>query len=149
MTSLTLQLDNDLCSTKSDCDTSEQIIKLFPKCRPRSDINLNPILITSQEHECTDNEVSNSVMSTERNTERWDTVQNFTHSSVSYTFSMLTQMLHLQYSLKWKIPLTLHKYHDKHPRQTYVTFKKIICCCAYMKPYFFFNVNNSSFHFFI
>lgn len=70
MTSLTLQLDNDLCSTKSDCDTSEQIIKLFPKCRPRSDINLNPILITSQEHECTDNEVSNSVMSTERNTER-------------------------------------------------------------------------------
>lgn len=70
MTSLTLQLDNELCSTKSDCDTSEQITKLFPKCRPRSDVNLNPILISPQEHEYTDNAVSNTVMNIERNTDR-------------------------------------------------------------------------------
>lgn len=48
MTSLTLQLDNvDLCRSNSACDSADQITKLFPKCRPRSDVNLNPILISS------------------------------------------------------------------------------------------------------
>lgn len=82
MTSLTLQLDNvELCSNKSDCDTSEQITKLFPKCRPRSDVNLNPIIIstntttttttTNQEHELTNTDViSDTVMNIERNTDR-------------------------------------------------------------------------------
>lgn len=88
MTSLTLQLDNvELCSNKSDCDTSEQITKLFPKCRPRSDVNLNPIIIstnttttttstttttTNQEHELTTNTdaISDTVMNIERNSDR-------------------------------------------------------------------------------
>lgn len=50
MTSLALTLDNVDIS-----ENSEQISKLFPKCRPRSDINLNPITSTtttiSSEHE--------------------------------------------------------------------------------------------------
>lgn len=48
MTSLSLQLDNvDLCSGSSACESADQITKLFPKCRPRSDVNLNPILIST------------------------------------------------------------------------------------------------------
>lgn len=43
MTSLTLALDNDVS------ESTEQISKLFPKCRPRSDINLNPIITTGRD----------------------------------------------------------------------------------------------------
>ncbi|KAJ8949119.1 hypothetical protein NQ318_012867 [Aromia moschata] len=43
MTSLTLTLDNIDVS-----ESTEQISKLFPKCRPRSDINLNPIIASGE-----------------------------------------------------------------------------------------------------
>lgn len=50
MTSLTLALDNDVS------ENTEQISKLFPKCRPRSDINLNPIVApTGRDNDHTDN----------------------------------------------------------------------------------------------
>lgn len=73
MTSLALQLDNiDVCSSNSVCDSAEQITKLFPKCRPRSDINLNPIIIssTTKEHEITDNNAIDTVMNVERGSDR-------------------------------------------------------------------------------
>lgn len=58
MTSLTLPLDNIDVS-----DNTEQISKLFPKCRPRSDINLNPIIRTSSnEHECVETTPINTVV---------------------------------------------------------------------------------------
>lgn len=50
MTSLTLALDNVDVS-----ESTEQINKLFPKCRPRSDINLNPIIAPGRDNEHTDN----------------------------------------------------------------------------------------------
>ncbi|XP_045482877.1 uncharacterized protein LOC123686695 isoform X3 [Harmonia axyridis] len=59
MTSLTLALDNDV---------SENITKLFPKCRPRSDINLNRII--SLDHETNEN-ISNRVMNIESENDRW------------------------------------------------------------------------------
>ncbi|XP_017787078.1 PREDICTED: amyloid beta A4 precursor protein-binding family A member 2-like isoform X12 [Nicrophorus vespilloides] len=66
MTSLTLALDNDVT------ENTEQISKLFPKCRPRSDINLNPIISSSgreHEHNTTDN--SNNIMNIDRDNDRW------------------------------------------------------------------------------
>lgn len=45
MTSLTLALDN-----VDVIENTEQISKLFPKCRPRSDINLNPIIASGREN---------------------------------------------------------------------------------------------------
>lgn len=54
MTSLTLtSLDNVDVN-----ESTEQISKLFPKCRPRSDINLNPIIAAAgRENEHTDNAI--------------------------------------------------------------------------------------------
>lgn len=52
MTSLTLALDNIDVSEKT-----EEISKLFPKCRPRSDINLNSIITAGRDHECIDNAI--------------------------------------------------------------------------------------------
>lgn len=58
MTSLTLPLDNIDVS-----ENTEQISKLFPKCRPRSDINLNPIIRAPlNEHECVENSPTNTVL---------------------------------------------------------------------------------------
>lgn len=64
MTSLTLALDNDVS------ENTEQISKLFPKCRPRSDINLNPIIHSGRENECMDNS-SITVMNVERDNDRY------------------------------------------------------------------------------
>lgn len=70
MTSLALQLDNvDVCSSNSVCDSAEHITKLFPKCRPRSDVNLNPVIISTKEHELIDN-AAHSVMNIDRDTDR-------------------------------------------------------------------------------
>ncbi|KAK9889877.1 hypothetical protein WA026_008678 [Henosepilachna vigintioctopunctata] len=64
MTSLTLALDNDVN------ENIEQISKLFPKCRPRSDINLNPILTLERDNES--NEInSNRVMNIDSENDRW------------------------------------------------------------------------------
>lgn len=63
MTSLTLALDNIDVS-----ENTEQISKLFPKCRPRSDINLNPI-ISGRDHECTENS-ANTVMNIDSENDR-------------------------------------------------------------------------------
>lgn len=62
MTSLSLSLDNVDVS-----ENSEHISKLFPKCRPRSDINLNPIISSSSNHDNdrTDNSTI-AVMNNER-----------------------------------------------------------------------------------
>ncbi|XP_063914938.1 uncharacterized protein LOC135131239 isoform X2 [Zophobas morio] len=65
MTSLTLTLDNVDVS-----ENTEQISKLFPKCRPRSDINLNPIIAPGHENECTDN-ITNTVMNIDSDNDRW------------------------------------------------------------------------------
>lgn len=64
MTSLTLALDNIDVS-----ENTEQISKLFPKCRPRSDINLNPIIASGREHECVDN-TTNTVMNIDSENDR-------------------------------------------------------------------------------
>ncbi|KAK9758729.1 PDZ domain [Popillia japonica] len=66
MTSLSLSLDNVDVS-----ENSEHISKLFPKCRPRSDINLNPIISSSSNHDNdrTDNSTI-AVMNNERD-DRW------------------------------------------------------------------------------
>lgn len=65
MTSLTLALDNDVS------ENTEQISKLFPKCRPRSDINLNPIINSSRDNECIDNTSSITVMNIDRDNDRY------------------------------------------------------------------------------
>lgn len=64
MTSLTLALDN-----VDVIENTEQISKLFPKCRPRSDINLNPIIASGLENECTDN-TNNTVMNIDSDNDR-------------------------------------------------------------------------------
>ncbi|CAH0562596.1 unnamed protein product [Brassicogethes aeneus] len=64
MTSLTLALDNIDVS-----ENTEQISKLFPKCRPRSDINLNPIIASGRDHECTEN-TANTVMNVDSENDR-------------------------------------------------------------------------------
>lgn len=64
MTSLTLALDNVDVS-----ENTEQISKLFPKCRPRSDINLNPIIPLGRDHESTDNTIS--IMNIDRENDRY------------------------------------------------------------------------------
>lgn len=64
MTSLTLALDNIDVS-----ENTEQISKLFPKCRPRSDINLNPIIASERDHECVDN-TTNTVMNIDSENDR-------------------------------------------------------------------------------
>ncbi|KAG5883738.1 hypothetical protein JTB14_008580 [Gonioctena quinquepunctata] len=64
MTSLTLALDNIDVS-----ENTEQISKLFPKCRPRSDINLNPIIASGRDHECIDNS-ANTVMNVDSENDR-------------------------------------------------------------------------------
>lgn len=64
MTSLTLALDN-----VDVIENTEQISKLFPKCRPRSDINLNPIIASELENECTDN-INNTVMNIDSDNDR-------------------------------------------------------------------------------
>ncbi|XP_048516701.1 uncharacterized protein LOC109540861 isoform X9 [Dendroctonus ponderosae] len=66
MTSLTLPLDNIDVS-----ENTEQISKLFPKCRPRSDINLNPIVASSKDHECVENTSTNTVMNVQDENDRW------------------------------------------------------------------------------
>ncbi|XP_066158925.1 amyloid-beta A4 precursor protein-binding family A member 2-like isoform X9 [Euwallacea fornicatus] len=68
MTSLTLPLDNIDVS-----ENTEQISKLFPKCRPRSDINLNPILASSKEYDCIDNTSTSTctVMNAHDENDRW------------------------------------------------------------------------------
>ncbi|XP_050313972.1 uncharacterized protein LOC126748651 isoform X4 [Anthonomus grandis grandis] len=66
MTSLTLPLDNIDVS-----ENTEQISKLFPKCRPRSDINLNPIVDPSKEHECVDHTATNLVMNVQDKNDGW------------------------------------------------------------------------------
>ncbi|CAH1153767.1 unnamed protein product [Phaedon cochleariae] len=64
MTSLTLALDNiDVI------ENTEQISKLFPKCRPRSDINLNPIIASGRDHECIEN-TTNTVMNIDSENDR-------------------------------------------------------------------------------
>ncbi|XP_076262535.1 uncharacterized protein LOC143197738 isoform X29 [Rhynchophorus ferrugineus] len=65
MTSLTLPLDNIDVS-----ENTEQISKLFPKCRPRSDINLNPINGSEKEHECVENS-TNTAMNAQNENDRW------------------------------------------------------------------------------
>ncbi|XP_057666655.1 uncharacterized protein LOC130900197 isoform X2 [Diorhabda carinulata] len=65
MTSLTLALDNIDVT-----ENTEQISKLFPKCRPRSDINLNPIIVSGRDHECNEN-TENTVMSADSENDRW------------------------------------------------------------------------------
>lgn len=65
MTSLTLTLDNVDVS-----ENTEQISKLFPKCRPRSDINLNPIIPLGRGHESTDNSPI-SIMNIDRDNDRY------------------------------------------------------------------------------
>ncbi|XP_044764669.1 uncharacterized protein LOC123321277 isoform X3 [Coccinella septempunctata] len=62
MTSLTLALDNDVS------EGIERITKLFPKCRPRSDINLNRII--SLDHEPNES-ISHRVMNIESENDRW------------------------------------------------------------------------------
>lgn len=64
MTSLTLALDNIDVTEKT-----EEISKLFPKCRPRSDINLNSIITSGRDHECIEN-ATNSVMNVESDNDR-------------------------------------------------------------------------------
>lgn len=64
MTTLTLALDNIDVNEKT-----EEISKLFPKCRPRSDINLNSIITGGREHECIDNS-SKSVMNVDGENDR-------------------------------------------------------------------------------
>lgn len=64
MTSLTLALDNDVT------ENTEQISKLFPKCRPRSDINLNPIIHSGRDNECIDNSTI-TVMNIDRDNDRY------------------------------------------------------------------------------
>lgn len=64
MTSLTLPLDNIDVS-----ENTEQISKLFPKCRPRSDINLNPINGSEKEHECVENS-TNTAMNAQNENDR-------------------------------------------------------------------------------
>lgn len=59
MTSLTLTLDNVDVS-----DNTDEINKLFPKCKPRSDINLNPVLSSIRDHDH-----SNNITSTMMNVE--------------------------------------------------------------------------------
>ncbi|KAK5639301.1 hypothetical protein RI129_011793 [Pyrocoelia pectoralis] len=66
MTSLTLTLDN-----VDGSENIEQISKLFPKCRPRSDINLNPIISLGRNDDNVDNTLS-AVMNNEKDNERWD-----------------------------------------------------------------------------
>lgn len=65
MTSLTLPLDNIDVS-----ENTEQISKLFPKCRPRSDINLNPIVASSKDHECVEYTSTNTVMNVQDENDR-------------------------------------------------------------------------------
>lgn len=65
MTSLTLTLDNVDVS-----ENTEQISKLFPKCRPRSDINLNPVISLGRDDDHIDNTLS-SVMNIEKDNERY------------------------------------------------------------------------------
>ncbi|XP_064215560.1 uncharacterized protein LOC657912 isoform X3 [Tribolium castaneum] len=64
MTSLTLTLDNVDVS-----ENTEQISKLFPKCRPRSDINLNPIIAPGHENDCENG--TNTVMNIDSDNDRW------------------------------------------------------------------------------
>nr|XP_023017202.1 amyloid-beta A4 precursor protein-binding family A member 2-like isoform X7 [Leptinotarsa decemlineata] len=64
MTSLTLALDNIDVS-----ENTEKISKLFPKCRPRSDINLNPIIASERDHECIENS-TNTVMNVDSENDR-------------------------------------------------------------------------------
>lgn len=64
MTSLTLTLDN-----VDVTESTEQISKLFPKCRPRSDINLNPIIAAGRENDHTDNAIV-AVMNIDSDNER-------------------------------------------------------------------------------
>lgn len=59
MTSLTLTLDNVDVS-----DNTDQINKLFPKCKPRSDINLNPILSLSRDRDYANN-ITSAMMNVE------------------------------------------------------------------------------------
>lgn len=66
MTSLTLTLDN-----VDGSENTEQISKLFPKCRPRSDINLNPIISLGRNDDNVDNTLS-AAMNNEKDNERWD-----------------------------------------------------------------------------
>ncbi|CAG9759960.1 unnamed protein product [Ceutorhynchus assimilis] len=66
MTSLTLPLDNIDVS-----ENSEQISKLFPKCKPRSDINLNPIVASSKDYEFAENTTTNTVMNVQDENDRW------------------------------------------------------------------------------
>lgn len=69
MTSLTLSLDNVDVS-----ENPEHISKLFPKCRPRNDINLNPILPSnsnSNDHKRTDNSTTIAVMNVDRDNDRY------------------------------------------------------------------------------
>lgn len=64
MTSLTLALDNIDVS-----ENTEQISKLFPKCRPRSDINLNPIITSDRDHDNIEN-TTNTVMNIDSENDR-------------------------------------------------------------------------------
>ncbi|XP_031336886.1 uncharacterized protein LOC116166167 isoform X2 [Photinus pyralis] len=66
MTSLALTLDN-----VDGSENTEQISKLFPKCRPRSDINLNPIISLGRNDDNVDNTLS-AAMNNEKDNERWD-----------------------------------------------------------------------------
>ncbi|XP_072402773.1 uncharacterized protein [Diabrotica undecimpunctata] len=65
MNSLTIALDKIDVS-----ENTEQISKLFPKCRPRSDINLNPIVASGRDHECIEN-TTNTIMSVDSENDRW------------------------------------------------------------------------------
>ncbi|XP_018578903.1 uncharacterized protein LOC108916989 isoform X3 [Anoplophora glabripennis] len=83
MTSLTLALDNIDVS-----ENTEQISKLFPKCRPRSDINLNPIIASGRDHECVDN-TTNTVMNIDSENDRWiaDSSCNVSRDNISQLHS--------------------------------------------------------------
>ncbi|XP_044257559.1 amyloid-beta A4 precursor protein-binding family A member 1-like isoform X13 [Tribolium madens] len=79
MTSLTLTLDNVDVS-----ENTEQISKLFPKCRPRSDINLNPIILPGHENDCENS--TNTVMNIDSDNDRWMAESsNITRDNVSHS----------------------------------------------------------------
>lgn len=65
MTSLALTLDNVDVS-----ENTEQISKLFPKCRPRSDINLNPVISLGRNDDHIDNTLA-TIMNIEKDNNRY------------------------------------------------------------------------------
>ncbi|XP_018325568.1 uncharacterized protein LOC108737300 isoform X2 [Agrilus planipennis] len=78
-TSITLALDNVDVS-----ENTEQISKLFPKCRPRSDINLNPVIAAIREHDI-DNEKPPAMNIEKSNNDRWEEPSNDSKETETHT----------------------------------------------------------------